>query len=90
MEGAGVDVREKGANQQVSDRRLFVQLQVWTGCGDSKSLVAAAERSRIEGVLYHDVNDPTGVGLLALHDRTAVPVTILKLDPHLEMHTRGG
>ena len=51
MEGAGVDVREKGANQQISDRRLFVQLQVWTGCGDSKPLVAAVERSRVEGVL---------------------------------------
>ena len=34
MDGAGVDVREKGANQQVSERRLFMQLQVWTGCLD--------------------------------------------------------
>ena len=32
MDGAGVDVREKGAAQQVSDLRLFLQLLVWTGC----------------------------------------------------------
>ena len=78
MDGAGVDVREKGANQQVSDRRLFVQLQVWTGCGDSKPLVAAMERSRIEGVLYHDLNDPAGVGLLTLHENPAFFATGLR------------
>lgn len=71
MDGAGVDVREKGAGRQVSDRRLFVQLLVWTGCPDGKPLVAALERSRIEGVLYHDLNDPAGVGLLALHESPA-------------------
>ncbi len=53
-----VDVRERGANQQISERRLFMQLQVWTGCPDGKPLVGAMERSRLEGVLYHDVNDP--------------------------------
>jgi chlorite dismutase len=84
VEGAGVDVREKGANQQVSDRRLFVQLQVWTGCGDSKPLVAAVERSRIEGVLYHDVNDPSGVGLLALHENPAFFATSLREALHGE------
>jgi chlorite dismutase len=78
MAGAGVDVREKGAGQQVSDRRLFVQLLVWTGCPDGKPLVAALERSRIEGVLYHDLNDPAGVGLLALHESPAFFATGLR------------
>jgi Chlorite dismutase len=78
VEGAGVDVREKGANQQVSGRRLFVQLQVWTGCADAKPLVAAVERSRIEGVLYHDVNDPAGVALLAVHENAAFFPTDLR------------
>jgi chlorite dismutase len=78
VEGAGVDVREKGASQQVSERRLFVQLQVWTGCADAKPLVAAVERGRIEGVLYHDVNDPAGVALLALHENPAFFPTDLR------------
>lgn len=78
MDGTGVDVREKGANQQVSDRRLFMQLQVWSGCADGKPLVAALERSRLEGVLYHDLNDPAGVALLALHEDPAFFVTALR------------
>ncbi|HEX6079094.1 MAG TPA: chlorite dismutase family protein [Methylomirabilota bacterium] len=78
MDVAGVDVREKGAGRQVSDRRLFVQLLVWTGCLDGKPLVAALERSRIEGVLYHDLNDPAGVGLLALHESPAFFATGLR------------
>ena len=71
MGGSGVDVREKGANEQVSERRLFMQLQVWTACPDGKPLVGAMERSRIEGVLYHDVNDPAGVALLTFHEDPA-------------------
>ena len=77
-EAAAVDVRERGAGGQVSDRRLFMQLQVWSGCTDSKPLVAAAERSGIEGVLYHDLNDPLGVALLALHEDPAFFATALR------------
>ena len=84
MDGAGVDVREKGANQQVSDRRLFVQLQVWTGCLDGKPLVGAMEASRIEGVLYHDVSDPSGVGLLTFHENPAFFATGLRDALHAE------
>jgi hypothetical protein len=78
VEGPGVDVREKGANQQGSDRRLFMQLLVWSGCADSKPLVAAVERGRLEGALYHDVNDPAGVALLALHESPAFFPTALR------------
>ena len=79
-----MDVREKGANQQVSERRLFMQLLVWTGCLDDKPLVAAVERGRLEGVLYHDVNDPTGVALLALHENPAFFGTGLRELLHAE------
>ena len=78
MEAGGVDLRERGAGQQVSDRRLFMQLHVWTGCADGKPLAIAIERSRIEAVLYHDVNDPAGVGLLTLHEDPAFFVTHLR------------
>jgi chlorite dismutase len=66
-----VDVRERGASPQVSDRRLFMQLQVFSGCLDPKPLVRALEASRIEGALYLDVNDPRGVGLLAMNEDPA-------------------
>jgi hypothetical protein len=67
-EETGVDLRERGANQQTSERRLFLQLQCFGGCADAKPLVGALERSRIEAVLYADVNDPRGVGLLTLSE----------------------
>jgi chlorite dismutase len=67
-----IDVRERGANQQVTDRRLFVQLQVLGGCLDAKPLVRALEASGIEGALYHDLNDPRGIGVLGLSEDPAV------------------
>jgi chlorite dismutase len=66
-----VDVRERGANQQQSDRRLFMQLQVLTGCADLKPLVRTLEASRQECVLYQDVNDPRGVGILGMSEDPA-------------------
>jgi chlorite dismutase len=63
-----VEVRERGANQQLSERRLFMQLQVLTGCVDVKPLVRALEASRQECVLYQDVNDPRGVGVLGMSE----------------------
>jgi hypothetical protein len=63
-----VDVRERGANQQASERRLFMQLQVFGGCTDTKPLVRALEASRMETVLYQDVNDPRGVGVLGMSE----------------------
>ncbi len=63
-----VDVRERGANQQASDRRLFMQFQAFGGCAESKPLAEALENGQIEGVLYHDVNDPRGVGILAISE----------------------
>jgi chlorite dismutase len=63
-----IDVRERGANQQTSDRRLYVQLHVFGGCGDPKPLVRALETSRADAVLYRDLNDPRGVGVLAMSE----------------------
>jgi chlorite dismutase len=68
---AKVDVRERGANQQLADRRLFMQLQVLTGCADVKPLVRALEASRQEAVLYQDMNDPRGVGVLGMTEDPA-------------------
>ena len=70
-EGTGVDVREQGAREQTSDRRLFMQLHVFTGCLDAKPLVRALESSRLEAVLYQDVNDPRGIGVLGLSEDPA-------------------
>ena len=66
-----IEVRERGANQQVSDRRLYVQLQVFGDCVDAKPLVRALEARGVEAVLYADVNDPRGVGVLVMTEDPA-------------------
>jgi hypothetical protein len=74
MTGAGggkVDILEHGANQQTSPRRLYMQLQAFSGCDDAKALVQALERARVEGVLYADASDPRGVGVLGIAEDAA-------------------
>jgi len=73
-----VDVRERGANGQLSNRRLFMQLQAFGGCADTKRLVAALEASRLDAVLYADAHDPRGVGVLAMSEDPAFFVTELR------------
>ena len=70
-EESKIDVREHGANEQVSERRLFMQLQAFGGCLDAKPLVRALEAGRVDGALYQDVNDPRGVAVLAISEDPA-------------------
>ena len=72
------DVQERGANQQVLNRRLFMQLQVFGGCLDPGKLVSTLELRRTQAVLYQDVNDPRGVGLLTMHEDPVFFVTTLR------------
>jgi hypothetical protein len=64
-----IDLREKGrpmnGEPQSLDRRLFVQLLVFDGCRDSRPIADLLGRRGVQGVLYEDLNDPTGIGLLA-------------------------
>jgi hypothetical protein len=66
------DVAEHGrtaeGEQTSLDRRLFMQLQAFGGATDTARLVSALERTGVEGVLYEDVNEPTGVALLTLSE----------------------
>jgi hypothetical protein len=78
IEEPRLDIRERGANQQTSDRRLFMQLQVFTGCQDAAPLIAALQASRAEAVLYLDVCDPKGVGVLTMAEDPTFFVTGLR------------
>ncbi len=66
--GAQLDLTERGRGpdgQTVSlDRRLYMELLAFGGSTDVRSLAAALDASGLEGVLYEDVHDPRGVGLL--------------------------
>ncbi len=54
-----------------SNRRLFMQLVAYGGCGDTTTLIKALESSGIAGALYEDVNDPCGVAVLTLSEDPA-------------------
>ncbi len=70
-EEARIDVRERGANEQFSDRRLFMQLLAFGDCPDTKPLVRTLESARVEAVLYRDVNDPRGVAVVSMSEDPA-------------------
>jgi chlorite dismutase len=55
-----------------------MQLLVYGGCADSKPLASALESSRIDAVLYADIHDPRGVGVLAMSEDPAFFVTGLR------------
>ncbi len=67
-----LDLREKGGLRggvpQTSDRRLFMQFLAFGGSGNTMSVTSALDRSGLNGVLYEDLNDPTGIGLLTWSD----------------------
>jgi chlorite dismutase len=68
----GVDVAEHGRSAEGEttslDRRLFMQLHAYGGAGETAALTAALEGAGVTGVLYEDVNDPTGIALLTLSE----------------------
>lgn len=54
----------KDGQPQRSDSRLFMQFQAFGGCPDARPVAAALESSGLPGVLYEDVNDCRGIGVL--------------------------
>jgi hypothetical protein len=67
-----LDIREKGGiragEQQVSDKRLFMQFLAFGDARNMPALEDSLTRAGIEGVLYEDANDPRGAGLLTWSD----------------------
>ena len=66
------DLSEKGGMKdgqpQRSNDRLFMQFLAFGGCPDATPLADALARAKITGVLYEDVNDPRGIGILTFSE----------------------
>jgi hypothetical protein len=58
----------KDGQPQRSNARLFMQFMAFGGCAQTAPLGDALARAKISGVLYEDVNDPRGVGLLTFSE----------------------
>jgi hypothetical protein len=91
-----VDISEKGKNQAGEtislNQRLFMQLLAFTGVHHTEPLVNALERAGTQGVLYADVNDPYGIGLLTFSEDPAYFVSdvrrLLNQDPFVTLTLR--
>lgn len=67
MDEAGPEIRERGRGMDgqpiFSGNRLYFQFLAWGDCGDVEPLKKELAASGLDAALYHDVNDPLGVGL---------------------------
>jgi chlorite dismutase len=70
--GSMVDISELGRNQDGSkislDRRLYMQFLAFGAAHDPSHYVELLEQASIPGVLYEDLNDPYGIGLLTFSE----------------------
>lgn len=88
-----VDISERGkdsaGNPTTLNRRLYMQLLAFGGCSDPAPLVDALQDANIQGVLYADVNDAQGVGLLTFSEDPAYFVDavrpVLNEEPFLSL-----
>ena len=71
-----LDILEHGApvrgKPQSSNRRLFVQVQVFTQCFETAPVVEAVARSGLDAAVYANVNDPRGVGVVIMNEDPAL------------------
>jgi hypothetical protein len=73
---SALDIRERGRTAEGEplflDRRLFMQFLAFGSTGldgaNSQALADVLQNAAIPGVLYEDVNDPYGVGLLTFSE----------------------
>lgn len=70
---ATVDISEKGRRQDGSqmslNRRLYMQLFVFGGVKDPAEYAELLREAGSSGVLYADLNDPHGIGLLTFSEK---------------------
>ena len=64
-----IDISEKGVGADGKpdslDRRLFMQFSAYGGCTNIEAIKSRLQQNDIQAVLYQDINDPQGIGLLA-------------------------
>ncbi|HET7289735.1 MAG TPA: chlorite dismutase family protein [Thermodesulfobacteriota bacterium] len=72
IERTGLDISEKGrakdGTELSSDRRLLMQLLAFGNCHNPRKLVDELKKSKMDFALYADINDPYGIGLLAVNE----------------------
>lgn len=70
--------RGDGGERTSLDRRLYFQLLAFGSCRDNGPLIRAMDEARLPGVLYEDVNDAFGVGLLTFSEEPDFFLDVLR------------
>ena len=82
IEDGTLDLTEKGRGpdgQTISlDRRLYMQFLAYGECTDLPAFREALAESGMDAVLYADLNDPLGIGLLSMSEDPDFFVTTLR------------
>ena len=76
-----VDLSEKGLlkGQPISlDRRLFMKFTAFNGCESEQDAARALAGAGVEGALYVDASDPTGIGIMAIAEDPEFFATTLR------------
>lgn len=77
-----LDLSEKGKSKEGEvislDRRLFMQFLAYGDCRNVGALIEALQQTEIPAVLYLDINDPQGIGLLTFSEEPDFFVTGLR------------
>ncbi len=77
-----LDIREAGApidgEPQVSNKRLFCQLHVFSGCRDPGVLSKSLEATGMNTVLYEELNHPSSIGVLFMAEETTTLITEMR------------
>lgn len=64
-------IAERGARGQTSDRRLFVQVLVFSDAHESGDVAQSLRELNCDAAVYESLADPTGVGLAVAHEDPA-------------------
>lgn len=81
QEPVSVDLSEKGMHrgQPISlDRRLFMKFTAFNACAAVQDAAQALDDAGVEGALYVDANDPTGIGVISMAEDPEFFATVLR------------
>jgi chlorite dismutase len=87
-----IPIEEVGADGRRSDRRLFMQLHVFTDCTETAFAIETLQQAGMAGVVYDSLADPFGIGLLTFSEDpehfTGPVRRLIKGEPFVRMTLR--
>ncbi len=71
-------VAQQAEEKKTENKNLFIQLSVFGGCENVKKVISTLEKHRTPAVVYEDLNDPLGIGVVTTYENPADFVELLR------------